>query len=175
MKRLSAVILLSLSAAAYSGDEEAKFSVHDPALKYESVNKYGAYVFAGDIEVTGTLIFTFDLDDPEHAVDVMYARFVPDSASLKRLPSVTAGPHPGAIEYISLESANDALVSIFGQKEGERLKHGKGDEVRVSVSVRLKNLLTGIECDSRTYWSTVFTVNRVDGMLDVATESPHGC
>lgn len=161
-KILFTILVLMFIAVAYSADKNVIFSKYDSALNYVSVNKYGAYVFSGDIEVTGTLIFTFDMGSSSQAVDVLFARFVPDQESLKRLPVVIGGTNPGPIRYISLESAETALVYVFGKEKAGQLKHGNGAKVSVPVTVRLMKLLTGVESDSRTYWSTSFTARRIE-------------
>lgn len=176
MKKISTILLLVTSIAAYSGGREVTFSSYDPSLKHESTNEYGAHVFRGTITVTGNLFFEFDMAGPKRAADVLSARFVPDSASVARLPNVVAGHYAGSIKYISLEPASAALEAIYGKEKAEHLKHGDGSEIGIAASIELNNFLTGVECDSRRYWSTSFRAKLTeDGAVPVKAKPPHGC
>jgi len=175
MNKLFSILLLAFSISAFSEDRTVTFSSYDPALKHDSVNEYETHIFKGSITITGILFFEFDMGG-EKAVGVLRAQFVPDAASIKRLPNVVAGPHFSPIEEISLESPDAALESAFGKEEAERLKHGSGVPLKIPAAVELHDFLTDIECDSRQYWSTSFIVKPIkDGVVSTNVQSPHGC
>lgn len=169
--------LLIFSSSAFPEDRSVKFSPYDPALKLKSFDdKDSTAQFAGKMRITGTLFFEFDSSESGEAVDINFAKFVPDAASLKRLPTVVAGFYPGSVKFISLEPASAVLEAVYGKEKAERLKHGKELEVKTAASLELKDYTVAVECDSRVYWSRHFTVSRLKNVVIASNQKlPYGC
>lgn len=177
MKKTLAIFLFVLATSAYSEDRAMNLSSYNPALKMDSIDESESIAkFSGKITITGEIFFIFDGDDQRHAVDINFAHFVPDDESRGQLPSVVAGFYPGVIRHISLEPANSALEFVYGKEMAEQLKHGSELVVSTPVQVELRNFIVSIECDSRAYWTTSFSLKPMPKQSDSAkSEVSSGC
>jgi hypothetical protein len=115
MIRRIAIFLLVTPGLGFAQQKPISFSEFAQTLKLVSITADGAIAkFAGTVTVTGIVYFEFDQGDPGHNVGVNFAKFVPDLASVSRLPAITAGCFPAPIKYVSLEPAEAALVDKSG-------------------------------------------------------------
>lgn len=169
--------LIAFTSFVLAADRELKFSDYDSALKLVSIDQHESIAkFEGHLIVTGTIFFEFDSSDGVHAVDILFAKFVPDTASMQNLPIVIAGYYPGPLRFISLEPANAALEAIYGKEKAVTLRHGDKLEIHSAASLELMNYTTEIECDSRSYWSNGFKLTRLEAPVVAGTQlSPRGC
>lgn len=117
---------------------------------------FSAIAAAGDkpeaqIEASGTMYFIFDMASETTVDGILFARFVPDTKSLKNFPAVTSGKHPGEVRYISLYPAEEVLEATLGKEEAYRVSHGAMPrEIELPVEVVVTNYKPEVECDSRT-------------------------
>ena len=171
------VIILTFLAAQIGHAEgtDVVFSDYDDSLTLSGTNPYGAHIFEGPIRVQGNLRFKFDMGSDGKPVDIMFAHFSPDDNSLTRLPNVVSGPLVGDADMISLEPASKALEMAFGKKKASELKNGTELTLEIPVSVEINKLLTGGQCDSRAYWTTKFSVSRLDRAVFKIARNTHGC
>ncbi len=177
MIRRIAIFLLVAPALGFAHQKPVSFSEFAPTLKLVSVTADGAISkFAGTVTVTGIVYFDFDQGDPGHNVGVNFAKFVPDVASVSRLPAITAGYFPAPVRYVLLEMAEAALIGAYGPDEAHRLSNGTDPSAHKRVRVVMRNYTASVECDSRSYWSTNSVVTPLaSGTLASLAQAPAGC
>lgn len=122
------------------------------------------------------IFFELDNDGTGHAAGVNTALLVPDAISLKLLPTVVAGYYPKPIDHVALEPADKVLESVYGKKKALLLLQGNELTISAPVEIELKEYRVSIECDSRAYWSTSFSIKPISRKATmVGVKAPHGC
>ena len=138
------------------------------------------FVFAAPpsamVTATGTFYFEMDMGSEAKAVDVNFAFFVPDAASLSKFPAVTSGQYAAPVRYISFEPASKALEAVVGKETAHRLSRGDMPVIKIPVTLTLRNFRSEIECDSRVYYATLVSVKSWHQFYAVTSkEMPGGC
>lgn len=177
MLRVIAIFLFLAPALGFAQQQPVTFSSFAPSLKLDSVTPDGAVAkFVGTVTVSGIIYFEFDRGDSGRMVGVNFAKFVPDNASLSRLPAITAGYFPAPVNYVLLEPAEAALIGAFGPEEARRLSNGVAPFSHKRVRVVMRNYTASVECDSREYMSIGSVVRPLGrGTFASLARAPAGC
>ena len=143
----------------------------------ESVTSDGSTArFAGTVTVTGTIYFEFDQGDSGHMDGVNFAKFVPDTKSISRLPAIIEGYFPAPVKYVLLEPPEAALQGAYGRNQARRMAHGSALAAHTRVRVVIRNYSASVECDAREYMSTDAVVTPLESIrFTSAAQVPGGC
>ena len=128
----------------------------------------------------GMLFFEFDGDGEGHMDGVNFARFVPMASQTPLLPAVVNGEHPGPVKYLDLP-ADEALRAAVGETEAARMLHGTQPLVSMPVELVIHDFLSDVECDSRGYFVTHYSIVRIPNQEALSAAygngsmTPRGC
>jgi len=155
-----------------------QFSRYSPELKLVTVDDNGAIAtFKGPLVTTGTVLFIFEPDEQgRRMAGIAAANFFPDKHSRSQLPSVIDGPHPSPLKFVSLEPPEKALEQVVGNKLANQMLYGRKSVIRRSVKVVFHDYIASIDCDSRNYFSTKWSVTPLfNSQLAYRGPQAHGC
>lgn len=177
MKKIIVVPLFLLaSLTADAADHDVVWSDYSGNLKLVAFHdEESAAEFQGQEILRGRLYFEFDMTGDDMVDGVLFAKLVPDSNSLAKLPFAIAGFYPSKIDYISLINPERALDMIVGTEEALRLSHGKKPEVSFDVEVVIDLFQSSVECDARHYFAQAISIRLTGHKYASIDHAPHGC
>ena len=165
---LCSVLLASTAAPA---DERVIFSDYQGSLRVKEVDGTRHVVrFSGEVEVSGTLVFSLDRLSETEFGDPLFARFIPDSDQLDRFPQVVEGFYPAPLERISLINIGELYAQLFGADT-----RATSAELRKAGTIKLAAYATSVECDSRQYYAQVESFEPVESLAAINTTPLLGC
>lgn len=150
-------------------DEKLVFSPHSKSLRLSSVENNMNASFTGKLRIAGTL--HVDFYGPDDAANGAY--FLPDTASLKKLPSVMNGPYIKTAEQIFIGDGKKTLALAVGGKRAESILNSEKKLFESKAVATIRNFKTEVICDHREYEANLVSIKLlenepiIEGKLDV--------
>jgi hypothetical protein len=139
--------------------KQQQFTPYDKSLGKPTSLDGGTIVFSGSIEITGYL--RIQKDNVIEECKGVCAYFIPDAASVKRLPRKIESEtgRVMAVEPIALSAAEPVLIKALGMRKGSAVLRTQSFVYEVPGTLTLRELKIYPACETMQYQAKTASIN----------------
>ena len=164
-------LMLLLCSQPTMAESSLIFSDYTSDLRVSEIDNTQHLVrFSGEVEVSGTVVFSLDMLSETEFGEPLFVDFIPDPDQIALFPEVVSGFYAKSLNQISLLNTDELYTRIFGS-ESEHTSR----ELRIAGTLKLTSFSTRVECDSRHYSASLVSFSQNASVAAINRQPISGC